>query len=62
MSKQEKPEVRIEKLPMMPELDDKPEDPNLVAGADMSVMAFDVLRWLERRRKAKKGARAFSDK
>jgi len=43
----------------MRELDDEPEHPNLVAGADMSVISFfnDVLRWIERRRAAKKRAK-----
>lgn len=59
MSKQDEPKVRIEKVPLLPELEDKPEHPNLVAGADTSVMAFfdDVLRWLDRRRAAKKRAK-----
>jgi hypothetical protein len=64
MSKQDEPKVRIEKLPLLPELDDKPERPNLVAGADMSVMAFfdDVLRWIDRRRAAKQRAKDRSSK
>ena len=61
MSKQNEPERRfvIEKKPIMHELDSEPEHPNLVAGADMSVMAFfgDILRWIERRRAAKKRAK-----
>jgi len=59
MSKQDDPKVRIEKVPLLPELEDKPEHPNLVAGTDMSVMAFfaDILRWLDRRRAAKQRAK-----
>ena len=64
MSKQDEPKVRIEKVPMLPELEDEPEHPNLVAGADMSVMAFfnDVLRWIDRRRATKQRAKDRSSK
>ena len=64
MSKQDEPKVRIEKVPLLPELEDKPEQPNLVAGADLSVMAFfnDVLRWLDRRRAANQRAKDRSSK
>jgi hypothetical protein len=60
MSKQDEPERRfvLEKNPVIRESDSEPEQPNLVAGADMSVMRFfdDILRWIERRRAAKKRA------
>jgi hypothetical protein len=64
MSKQDEPKIRIEKNPMLPELDSEPEHPNLVAGADMSVIVFfdDILRWIERRRAAKKRAKDSSGK
>jgi hypothetical protein len=62
MSKQDEPEHHfavVEKKSVMRELDDEPEHPNLVAGADISVISFfnDVLRWIERRRAAKKRAK-----
>jgi hypothetical protein len=61
VSTQDEPERHfvVEKKPIMRELDSEPEHPNLVAGADMSVMSFfdDVLRWIDRRRAAKKRAK-----
>jgi hypothetical protein len=58
MSKPDESERRfvvVEKKPVMRELDNEPEHPNLVAGADISVIGFfgDVLRWIDRRRAAK---------
>jgi hypothetical protein len=62
MNKQDESErefVVVEKKFVMRELDDELEHPNLVAGANMSVISFfnDVLRWIERRRAAKKRAK-----
>jgi hypothetical protein len=61
MSEQDEPEHRfvvVGKNSVMRELDDKPEHPNLIPGAEMSVMSFlnAILRWMERRRAAKKRA------
>jgi hypothetical protein len=58
MGQQDEPERRfvvVEKKVVMHELDNEPEHPNLVAGADISVISFfgDVLRWIDRRRAAK---------
>ncbi len=56
MNKQDEPERRfvVEKKPIMRELDNEPEHPNLVAGANMSFVGFfgDILRWIDRRRAA----------
>ena len=62
MNKQDDPERRfivVEKKVVMHELDNEPEHPNLVAGADISVIRFfgDILRWIDRRRAAKKRKR-----
>jgi hypothetical protein len=64
MSKQDEPERRfvVEKKPVMQELPE-PEHPNLVAGAEMSVVGFfgDTLKWMERRRAAKARKRQMRD-
>jgi hypothetical protein len=64
MSKQGEPERRfvVEKKPVMQELPE-PEHPNLVAGAEMSVVGFfgDILKWMERRRAAKARKRQMHD-
>ena len=61
MSEQDEPERRfvVEKKPIMRELDSEPAHPNLVAGAEMSVIAFfgDILRRMDRRRAAKNALR-----
>jgi hypothetical protein len=63
MSKQDEPERRfvLERKPIMTDLRE-PEQPNLVVGADKSVMSFfgDILRWIDRRRAAKKRAKDHS--
>jgi hypothetical protein len=66
MSKQDEPERRfvVEKKPIMREPVSEPEHPNLIVGAEMSSVAFfgDILRWIERRRAAKKRAKNSSGK
>ena len=61
MSKPDEPERRfvVEKKPNMRELEPEPERPNLVVGAQMTSVAFfgDILRWIDRRRAAKKRAK-----
>jgi hypothetical protein len=54
----------VEKKLIMRELDSEPAHPNLVAGAEMSVIAFfgDILRRMDRRRAAKKRAKDSSGK
>jgi hypothetical protein len=56
MSEQDEPKRRfiVEKRSVMQKLPE-PEHPNLVVGANMSVVGFfgDILRWIDRRRAAK---------